>query len=454
MESINPYTQQLVENHPEDSDSTVKEKLELAQKAFEEHRWHPMEKRAQRMKAAGEVLRKNKREYGEMMTREMGKPIKEAIAEVEKCAWVCDYYADNAPKFLKKEIVETDAWKSYVSYEPIGAVLAVMPWNFPFWQVFRFAAPNLMAGNVGLLKHANNVQGSAKLIQQVFEEAGFEKGVFQNLCVEVPKVEGILRNPIVKAATVTGSEKAGAAVASVCGEEIKPTVLELGGSNAFIVLKDADLQKAAKLAVKARMLNNGQSCIASKRFIVEESVHDQFLEAFKTEMEKLKVGDPMKEDTEVGPVQSEKAAKGLEEQLQKSLDAGAKLICGGKREKAFLYPTIIGNVRPGMPAFEEELFGPIASVISAKDENEAIEMANNTPFGLGASIITKDVEKAERLSHLIEDGAVFINELVKSDPRMPFGGTKKSGYGRELSHHGIHEFINAKTVHIKKEIGG
>lgn len=452
MKSINPYTLETIAEYPADSDEKVKEKLELAQKVFLKHRKTSYGERKEKMLKAAEILRDRSAEYAKTLTKEMGKPITEAKGEIEKCAWVCEYYAENAEDFLKDEAIDTDADSSFVSYEPLGVILAVMPWNFPFWQVFRFAAPHLMAGNVGVLKHASNVQGSAQLIEKVLLDAGFEEGCFQNLAVENEQVEAILRNDIVKGASVTGSERAGSAVASVCGDTIKPTVLELGGSNAFVVLKDADVQAAAKLAVKARMINNAQSCIAAKRFIVEQPIAEKFIEAFRKEVSAMKSGDPMKEDTQVGPLARVDLAESLEKQLNQSLEQGATLVCGGNRKDAYFEPTVLKDVKPGMTAFEEELFGPVAPIIVAQNEDEAMELANATEFGLGATIITNDYQKALELGKRVDDGAVFINELVKSDPRLPFGGTKKSGYGRELSRHGIMEFVNAKTVYVKKSL--
>ncbi len=453
MKSINPYNLKTIAEYPADTDEQVREKLELAHKTYLNHRKTSFADRKEKMLAVAKNLKDNSHEYAKTLTLEMGKPIKEAVAEVEKCAWVCEYYAEHAEGFLKNETIETDASKSFVSYEPLGVILAVMPWNFPFWQVFRFAAPHLMAGNTGVLKHASNVQGSAQLIEKIFIEAGFPEGTFVNLAVENEQVEAILRNDIIRGASVTGSERAGAAVAGVCGEEIKPTVLELGGSNAFVVLKDADVKASAKLAVKARMINNAQSCIAAKRFILEKEIAEEFIEAFREEVSQLKSGDPMQEDTQVGPLARVDLAETLERQLNKTLEQGAKLVCGGKRQDAYFEPTVIRDVKAGMVAFEEELFGPVAPMIIAENADEAIKLANETEFGLGMTIATKDVDKALELGNRVDDGAVFINELVKSDPRLPFGGTKKSGYGRELSKHGIYEFVNAKTVYVNKSIG-
>lgn len=452
MKSINPFNGELLEEYPEDSEKELQRRLNKAQERFKHYRNSKMEEREDKLKRLAELLRSRSDQYAPMLTLEMGKPLREARAEIEKCAWVCEYYAENAASFLKPEYVETDADKSYISYEPLGVILAVMPWNFPFWQVFRFAAPTLMAGNTAVLKHASNVQGSARLIEEVIKDAGFEDGCFQNLCISAGRVQEVLENPIVKGASVTGSEAAGAAVAETCGREIKTTVLELGGSNAFVVLADADIPKAASLGVRARMINNAQSCIAAKRFILEESIAEEFITGYVSIISSLKSGDPILEDTDVGPLARVDLAKELEDQVHRSIQAGAELRYGGRREEAYFEPTVLTGVRPGMPAFDEELFGPVASMIIASDAEEAIDLANKSSFGLGASIITKDVERAQELSRRIEDGAVFINELVKSDPRLPFGGTKRSGYGRELSLLGIREFVNAKTVFVKRQL--
>ena len=452
MKSINPYTLKTIATYPEDSEAIVNQKIDEAHRVYSKNRLQPLSNRIPLMQRAASILKENKKEHALMISKEMGKPISEAYAEVEKCAWVCDYYADNVKQFLADKTIETDADKSFVKHQPIGVILAVMPWNFPFWQVFRFAAPALLAGNTAVLKHASNVQGSAQLIQQVFEEAGFEPGSFINLAISSKKVEHVLRNNKVKAATVTGSDKAGQAVAKVCGEEIKKTVLELGGSNAFIVLEDADIDLAAQLAVKARMINNAQSCIAAKRFIVHENVVDEFASKFVEHLKVLKSGDPLNEDTQVGPMARVDLAEELEKQLTRSLEKGAKLLYGGSRSNAYFEPTVITDVKPGMPAFDEELFGPVAAIISCASADEAVDLANKSEFGLGASIITDNTELALELADRIEDGAVFINELVKSDPRLPFGGTKKSGYGRELSSLGIQEFLNHKTIYVNKTV--
>jgi succinate-semialdehyde dehydrogenase/glutarate-semialdehyde dehydrogenase len=382
----------------------------------------------------------------------MGKPLKEGIAEIEKCAWVCDYYAEHAESFLAKETIETDASSSYITYNPLGVVLAVMPWNFPYWQVLRFAAPALMAGNVGLLKHASNVPGCAESIEQLFIEAGFPVGCFTNLLIETEQVKTVIEHPHVKAATLTGSERAGKAVASQAGAQIKKTVLELGGSDAYLILEDADLDHAAKVCAQSRLLNTGQSCIGAKRFVVVESVYDAFLKKFKTLLENAKMGDPLEDDTDVGPMARKDLRDTLHQQVTDSIEKGAACILGGTIPEgpgAFYPPTILTNIQPGMPAYHEELFGPVASVFKVKDEAEAIRIANDSDFGLGAAVFTQDKKRGERIAaEKLEAGSCFVNGLVKSDPRLPFGGIKISGYGRELSHLGIREFVNVKTVWV------
>ncbi len=452
MKSINPYNLEVIAEHKVDTDQEAMAKLELAQRTFMTHRKTSFADRKAKMLVVASILRKNSAEYAKTLTLEMGKPINESVAEIEKCAWVCEYYAENAEEFLKTEVIKTEADQSFVSYEPLGVIMAVMPWNFPFWQVFRFAAPHIMAGNTAVLKHADNVQGAAKIIEQIFLDAGYPEGTFVNLIVDVPQIEAILRNPIIKGVSLTGSERAGAAVAKVCGEEIKPTLLELGGSNAFVVLKDADIKAAANLGMRSRMLNNAQSCIAAKRFILEKEIADEFIEAYTAEILALKSGDPMDKSTKVGPMARVDLAEGLEKQMNKSIELGATLVCGGKRTGAYFEPAILTGVKPGMPAFDEELFGPVSSMIVAENADEAIELANNSIFGLGITIATRDIEKAIELGRRVDDAAVFVNELVKSDPRLPFGGTKKSGYGRELSKMGIYEFVNAKTVYVKNSL--
>lgn len=450
LKSINPYTGELIAEYKELSKSKINKKIKLADKTYRDWRLSSFDRRRELMFNLANVLKDNKQKYAEMMTHEMGKPISQAVAEVEKCAWVCEYYAENAEELLKKKEIETDAYKSYVTYEPIGVVLAVMPWNYPFWQVFRFVAPALMLGNVGVLKHASNVQGCAFLIEEAIRAAGYPEGCFQNLCIGSKKVERVLRNELVKAVTLTGSGPAGSSVASIAGEEIKKSVLELGGSNALVVFEDANLEETVKTCVHARFQNTGQSCIAGKRLLVHESIYTQFIEKFLTKTRELKSGDPMDENTFIGVMAREDLAEDLEKQLNKSVKKGAKIILGGNRNKAYFEPTILIDVTQKMAAFKEETFGPLMAISSFKTDLQAIDMVNNSEFGLGVSIFTEDFDRAQAMIPHFQDGSVFINELVKSDPRLPFGGTKTSGYGRELSEDGIKEFANIKTVFIKK----
>lgn len=454
IQSINPKNKQIIKDFVELSSEQIQSKIEQAQTTFLNWRETDFSERTKLMKNAAQVLRDRKSELAKIITDEVGKTLAAAEAEVEKCAATCDYYADNAEEFLKPEIIQTDASKSYARFDPIGIVLAVMPWNFPFWQVFRFAAPALMAGNVGLLKHASNVQMSAEAIEDVFKQAGFPDGAFVNLTIGSAKVEAVIRDPRVKAVTLTGSEKAGEAVASTAGSEIKKTVMELGGSDPFIVLADADLDSAVDAAVTARLqYNAGQSCIAAKRFIVEEKVFDEFTTKIKSAVEKLKIGDPYDPQTNVGPLTNQQMVDDVDRQVNESVAMGAKLICGGKPENSegyFYNPAVVSNVTFDMPVFNQETFGPVIAIVSVKDSNEAIDVANKSIYGLGANLFTSNLEKAEKeIAPMIESGAVFINGPVKSDPRLPFGGIKKSGYGRELSHYGIKEFVNIKTVWLK-----
>tara|TARA_R110002020_G_scaffold154714_4_gene335096 strand:+ start:14036 stop:15394 length:1359 start_codon:yes stop_codon:yes gene_type:complete len=448
--SINPYNLQEVFSIKELTEKQTEDAINRAHERFLSWRKTPFSKRSKLMKAAAEELRSNKQEYAKTITKEMGKPIKQAIAEIEKCAWVCDFYAENAENQLSKRVIETDAVESYVSYEPIGVVLAVMPWNYPFWQVFRFAAPALMAGNIGILKHASNVMQSAENIQKVFERAGFPDDCFQNLPLSSDKIENVIKNKKVKAVTLTGSKPAGSAVASTAASEIKKSVLELGGSNALVVFKDCDIDKTIKTCVQARFQNTGQSCIAGKRLIVHENIIEDFTQKFVDAVKELKSGDPMDEDTFIGTLAREDLAEDLEKQLKESIEAGAKVLIGGKRDKAYFEPTVVTNVSAEMSIFKEETFGPLIGITSFKTDEEAVSLVNASEFGLGVSIFTQDFEKAKSLVTQFDDGAVFVNELVKSDPRLPFGGTKISGYGRELSVDGIHEFINKKTVYFNK----
>lgn len=444
--TVNPYTGKELKQYEELTSDQIKEKLELAQKTFDYWRTTTYEQRAEKIKRVGELLEKNKEKYAFQMTREMGKPISQSRSELEKCAWLCEHYAENAASYLAPESIKTDYQKSYVSYEPLGVILAVMPWNYPFWQVMRFIVPALMAGNVGVLKHASSVMGCAEMIEELFLEAGFHQGCFQNLTVSSDPIEEIIKNPIIKAATLTGSKPAGSAVAGTAGSEIKKTVLELGGNNALVVMKDADFDQALETCITARYQNTGQSCIAGKRLLIHSTIADKFVELFTEKVKELKIGDPEDEDTYIGVMSRKDLAEELEELMNKSIEKGAKLHHGGKRKDAYFEPTILTGVTSDMPVFREETFGPLMAVSTFDTEDEAIEMVNDSPFGLGASIFTQDTDKAEELSKRIKDGAVFINEKVTSHPALPFGGTGISGYGRELSHFGIREFVNIKTV--------
>jgi succinate-semialdehyde dehydrogenase/glutarate-semialdehyde dehydrogenase len=451
--TINPATGETIKTFERESASSIEAKLARSQQTFEQYRKTPMSQRAEWLNVAAEILERDKVSFGKIMTTEMGKPLKSAIAEVEKCALVCRYYAEHAADFLADVPASTDASKSFVRYQPLGVILAVMPWNFPFWQVFRFAAPALMAGNVGLLKHASNVPQCALAIEEIFREAGFPEGAFQTLLISADQVEAIINDNRVKAATLTGSELAGASLGASAGKQIKKTVLELGGSDPFIVLESADLDAAVSTAVTARMLNNGQSCIAAKRFIVMDAVADEFERRFVEKFQTLKIGDPMDEHTDVGPLATPGILEDLDKLVQACIEKGSKVLIGGHplsdRPGNFYLPTILTDFPPGTPADEEEFFGPVALLFRVPDIDAAIKLANSTPFGLGASAWTTDEEQAHRLVDELEAGAVFINGLVKSDPRLPFGGIKRSGYGRELGIQGIQEFVNIKTVWIK-----
>ncbi|MEH6405701.1 MAG: NAD-dependent succinate-semialdehyde dehydrogenase [Leeuwenhoekiella sp.] len=448
IKSVNPYNFKEVFSIKEFDKNQTNAAIERAHTRFLSWKNTTFEERSKLMKAAAKELKANKEEYAQAITLEMGKPIKQAIAEVEKCAWVCEYYAENASAHLASRMIKTDAAESYVSYEPLGVVLAVMPWNYPFWQVFRFAAPALMAGNIGILKHASNVMKSAENIQKVFERAGFPKDCFQNLPLRSDKIEDVIKNKYVKAVTLTGSKPAGSAVAATAGSEIKKSVLELGGSNALVVFSDCNLDKTIATCVQARFQNTGQSCIAGKRLIVHQDILKEFTEKFVKAVADLKSGDPLDETTYIGTLAREDLAEDLEDQLKKSVEAGAKVLIGGKRDRAYFEPTVVSEVTSSMSIFKEETFGPVIGITSFKDDNEAVHLVNISEFGLGVSIFTQNFDKAKKLIPQFEDGAVFVNELVKSDPRLPFGGTKISGYGRELSEEGIKEFVNKKTVYI------
>jgi succinate-semialdehyde dehydrogenase / glutarate-semialdehyde dehydrogenase len=452
MIAENPANGKIIAEYEETTEQEVRDIIRRAHEAHRQWKRTPFPHRGALMKEAAKVLRLRARDFGELMALEMGKPITGGVAEAEKCAWVCDYYADNAESFLADQEVQTDAGRSFITFQPIGVVLAVMPWNFPFWQVFRFAAPNLMAGNAGLLKHASNVPGCALAIEQVFLEAGFPADLFRTLLVPGRRVEGIIEDPLVRAVTLTGSTPAGQAVARKAGEVLKKTVLELGGSDPYVILEDADLDSAVATCTTARLVNSGQSCIAAKRFIVVEAVRQAFEERFVAAMAAAKMGDPMEEDTLVGPQARADLRDELHDQVVRSVAAGARCVLGGEIPPgpgAFYPPTVLTDVGPGMAAYDEELFGPVAAVIPVKDEGEALRVANDTVFGLGAAVFTRDVERGTRIAREeLEAGACFVNAFVRSDPRLPFGGVKESGYGRELSPFGILEFVNIKTVWV------
>ena len=453
LQSINPANGDLIASYEEMTIDEVKGIIADVDTTFKLWRNTSFAERGEYLKRAGRIMREKKEEFGRLMTLEMGKPYNQAVAEADKCGWVCDYYADNAEKILADQIIETDASKSYVAYRPIGIVLAVMPWNFPFWQVFRFTAPALMAGNVGVLKHASNVQGCALAIENIFIEAGFPKNVFRTLVISSKAVKNVIINPHVKAVTLTGSTPAGKAVASQAGAALKKTVLELGGSDPYIILEDADLDQAVTACVIGRFLNTGQSCIAAKRFIVVEPVLDSFRSKLLEAMEDQIWGDPFDESVNIGPMVNSHARDEVHGQVTASIEKGAELLVGGEVPdvKGAFYPaTLLDNVQPGMPAFDDEIFGPVAAIIQVKDEEEAIRLANQTPFGLGGAVFTQDVARGERIAaNDLEAGGCFVNDFVRSDPRLPFGGIKESGYGRELSEAGIREFTNMKTVYIR-----
>jgi succinate-semialdehyde dehydrogenase/glutarate-semialdehyde dehydrogenase len=450
--TINPATGEQIKTFEPLSAAQIEQKLQLAASAFRVHRRTSFADRAAKMMRAAEILEKDKDECARLMTLEMGKPIKAAVGEALKCASGCRYYAENAERFLADEVVETSAKRSFIRYLPIGPILAVMPWNFPFWQVFRFAAPALMAGNVGLLKHASNVPQCALKIDEIFRRAGFAEGVFQTLLIGSGPVDGILNDPRVAAATLTGSEQAGIQVGVSAAKRIKKVVLELGGSDPFIVMPSADLDKAVATAVDARIQNNGQSCIAAKRFIVSEKIADEFERKFVSRMQGLRIGDPFDETTQLGPLANADAVTSLDADVKQTVAAGARVLTGGeplKRPGCYYAPTVLTNIPKDSPAYKEEFFGPVASIFRVRDIDQAIQIANDIRFGLGASAWTNDPAETERFINELEAGMVFLNKMVASDPRIPFGGVKQSGHGRELGVHGIHEFVNIKTVWIQ-----
>ena len=450
FKSIFPYDQTEIAAYKILSDAEIDTALSTSEKIFPHWSCKTFLERAEVLKNVAALLLEKKEQLAKLITNEMGKVVKEAIAEVEKCALGCTYYAENAEQFFEDEIIQTKYKKSFVAFQPIGAVLAIMPWNFPLWQVFRFAAPTLMAGNVALLKHAPNVCGCSLAIQQLFEEAGAEHGVFQSLIADTDITEKIMKADIVQAVSLTGSEKAGSSVAAIVSSQIKKSVLELGGSDAFIVLADSDIQKAAEVAVISRMQNAGQSCISAKRFIVVKDVLNDFTDAVKAQIQKLKQGNPFDASVTTGPLARLDLAEKLHSQIHQSVEKGAEIILGGAMDGCNYQPTLLMNVKQGMPAFEEEIFGPVFCVISVSDETEAIKLANASRYGLGGNIWTKNIDKGIALAKKINSGSVFINSMVKSEPALPFGGVKKSGYGRELSRHGIMEFVNVKTIAVSE----
>lgn len=427
------------------------QKVERANQLFQKNKENFQNRPIDKIRKVGEVLLARKQEFAEVITGEMGKPVFESIAEIEKSALNCDFYAEHCEEFLKDRKYATDRYDAVVRYEPLGVILGIMPWNFPFWQVFRFAVPTILAGNTVVVKHASNVPKSAQLIEDIFREAGFEEGTYTNLNLDSKDIEAVLDHPYVKAVSLTGSEKAGSSVASIAGRNIKKSVLELGGSNAFIILDDADLDLILDKAINARYRNAGQSCIAAKRFLVQDGIYDEFLRRFTEKVKALIMGDPFDSETEIGPLARMDLAEDLEKQVDESVKMGAKILCGGNRKEAFYEPTVVTEVTSDMPVFKEETFGPVAVVVKVKSFEEALELSNQSSFGLGVSICTKEVEKYAKKAHLFEEGAVFFNQLVRSDPKLPFGGVKKSGYGRELSSDGIQEFVNTKTIVFSKE---
>lgn len=451
LSSTNPATGETIETYAETSDTGIEKALAASHDAFLAHRADKYTTRASHMQAAADILDSEKETFAALMTAEMGKPISQARAEIDKCASACRYFAEHTEDMLHDHPIKTDKGDSFVRYLPIGPILAVMPWNFPFWQVFRFAAPNLMAGNTGILKHASNVSGCALAIADVLHRAGFDDGVFQTLLVSSKRVEPILRDDRIRGATLTGSEKAGAAVAKVAGEEIKKTVLELGGSDAFIVMPSADLDKAVEIGVKARTQNNGQSCIAAKRFIVHADIYQDYKDRFVEKLMSLKVGDPAKDDTDIGPLVNAEAVETLAHQVHDSVSAGARRVCGAEpmeEQGAFFQPGVLENIPEESPAYADELFGPVALFFEVASLNDAVTLANDHRYGLGSSFWSKDKDEIQQAINTLDAGSTFVNQMVASDQRLPFGGAKKSGYGRELAAEGLKEFLNTKTVAI------
>jgi len=452
MKSINPATNSLIREYREHTPKEVNHIVSIIHQEWKRWKDTSFDYRAGLFRNAAKILRKDNNSYARLMTEEMGKIIRESKAEIEKCATACDYFADHAATLLRDQEIESDANRSIVVFQPLGTILAIMPWNFPFWQLFRFAAPSLMAGNVAVMKHASNVPGCALAIEELFIKAGFPRNVFNTLMIPSSGVESVISNPLIAAITLTGSEAAGAQVASAAARHIKKSVLELGGSDPFVVLEDADMEITVKTAITARMINQGQSCIAAKRFIVMDKIGEEFTDRLKQEIEKLKIGDPGDAETQIGPLARVDLVDELERQVRQSIAAGATLVAGGKRPErkgCYYLPTILTGIKKGMPVYHEETFGPVFSIIFVHSEEEALAVANDSEFGLGGSVWTKDLKRGEDFARRVETGAMFVNGLTKSDPRLPFGGIKKSGYGRELAEYGIKEFVNIKTIWIK-----
>lgn len=452
MKSINPYNNQLIKEYKDYTPTEVKSILEKVDQDWQSWKNLSVKERAAFMSKVSDVLLEGRDEYAKVMSLEMGKVINEARGEIEKCALLCRYYAESAEGILADKMVETDYSKSFITHQPIGIVLAVMPWNFPYWQVIRFAVPCLVAGNGAVLKHASNVQGCGLMVEEIFRKAGLPENIFRALVIPSKDVEPVITNPLIKAVTLTGSEPAGMSVASTAGKQLKKSVMELGGSDPFIVLEDADIDKAVEISVMSRCLNVGQVCIAAKRFIVVESIAEEFTKKHAEKMAALVMGDPLDESTQLAPMSRPEFVDDIHEQVKKSVAMGARLITGGKKmdSEGFFYPaTVLANVKKGMPAYDEETFGPVSAIITVKNEEEAIRIANDTDFGLGAAVWTKDKERGEKIARQIDAGMVYINSIVASNPKLPFGGIKRSGYGRECSEHGLKEFTNIKTICVQ-----
>lgn len=448
IKTINPFNNKTIKEYEVHTFEQLSHFLENSKKTFDKWRETSIKERCRLLDSLAQILEDDKDQLAELITLEMGKPLAQSISEIEKCITLCDFYATNAEDFLADELIDTDANESFISYDPLGTILAVMPWNYPFWQVLRFAVPTLTAGNTAILKHASNVTGCALAIEKLFERAGYPQGCFTSIIASHDAIEKLIANDIIKAVSLTGSEKAGKSIAATAGKHLKKTVLELGGNNACIVLDDADLDKHMDTIVNARMQNAGQSCIAAKRFIVTETIYDEFLKRFKDKVALLKFGDPMDKQVTIGTLARVDLGDILKKQIDGSIALGANVISGNKQDKAYFEPTILTDITKDMPVFKEETFGPVAPIMKVKNTEEAFRMAAETRFGLGTMVFTQSIEIAQHYINTIEDGAYFVNELVKSDARLPFGGTKASGYGRELSREGIHEFVNRKTVFI------